>query len=88
MKAFWRSAVRMRPSTDAMILPCGASPLKFQPVVTSAFSRSRPHQVLREYRAHLGVDYPAPAGTPAVARLRSKRYRAITPQPDARPGGE
>jgi murein DD-endopeptidase MepM/ murein hydrolase activator NlpD len=44
-----------------------ASPLKFQPVVTSAFSRHRLHPVLREYRAHLGVDYRAPAGAPVVA---------------------
>ena len=44
-----------------------ASPLKFQPVVTSAFSRSRLHPVLREYRAHLGDDYRAPAGAPVVA---------------------
>jgi len=44
-----------------------ASPLKFQPVVTSAFSRSRLHPILREYRPHLGVDYRAPAGAPVVA---------------------
>jgi len=44
-----------------------ASPLKFQPVVTSAFSRHRLHPVLSEYRAHLGVDYRAPAGAPVVA---------------------
>jgi murein DD-endopeptidase MepM/ murein hydrolase activator NlpD len=44
-----------------------ASPLKFQPVVTSAFSRSRFHPILREYRAHLGVDYRAPAGSPVIA---------------------
>src|SRR3954468_8199141 len=44
-----------------------ASPLKFQPVVTSGFSTSRLHPVLREYRAHLGVDYRAAAGTPVVA---------------------
>ena len=44
-----------------------ASPLKFQPVVTSGFSRSRFHPILREYRAHLGVDYRAPAGAPVVA---------------------
>jgi murein DD-endopeptidase MepM/ murein hydrolase activator NlpD len=43
------------------------SPLKFNPVVTSAFSRSRLHPVLNEYRAHLGVDYRAPAGSPVVA---------------------
>jgi Membrane proteins related to metalloendopeptidases len=44
-----------------------ASPLKFQPVVTSAFSKARMHPVLREVRAHLGVDYRAPAGAPVVA---------------------
>ena len=43
------------------------SPLKFEPVVTSAFSRSRFHPILREYRAHLGVDYKAPAGAPVIA---------------------
>src|SRR3954466_13512228 len=44
-----------------------ASPLKFQPVVTSGFSTARLHPVLREVRAHLGVDYRAPAGAPVVA---------------------
>lgn len=44
-----------------------ASPLKFQPVVTSGFSRRRLHPILREVRAHLGVDYRAPAGSPVVA---------------------
>ena len=44
-----------------------ASPLKFQPVVTSGFTTSRFHPVLREFRAHLGVDYRAPAGAPVVA---------------------
>jgi murein DD-endopeptidase MepM/ murein hydrolase activator NlpD len=43
------------------------SPLKFEPRVTSRFSRSRLHPVLRTYRAHLGVDYGAPAGSPVVA---------------------
>lgn len=43
------------------------SPLKFEPVVTSAFSPSRFHPILREYRPHLGVDYRAPAGAPVVA---------------------
>ena len=44
-----------------------ASPLKFNPVVTSSFSRARMHPVLREVRAHLGVDYRAPAGSPVIA---------------------
>jgi murein DD-endopeptidase MepM/ murein hydrolase activator NlpD len=43
------------------------SPLKFEPRVTSGFSRSRLHPVLRTYRAHLGVDYAAPPGAPVVA---------------------
>jgi murein DD-endopeptidase MepM/ murein hydrolase activator NlpD len=43
------------------------SPLKFNPIVTSGFSRSRLHPVLHQYRAHLGVDYRAPSGSPVVA---------------------
>jgi len=43
------------------------SPLKFEPVVTSGFSRSRLHPVLHHRRAHLGVDYRAPTGAPVVA---------------------
>jgi len=43
------------------------SPLKFDPVVTSRFSMHRLHPVLGETRAHLGVDYRAPAGAPVVA---------------------
>jgi len=43
------------------------SPLKFEPVITSGFSRSRFHPILREYRAHLGIDYRAPTGAPVVA---------------------
>jgi len=43
------------------------SPLKFEPRVTSGFSSSRMHPVLHTARAHRGVDYAAPTGTPAVA---------------------
>jgi murein DD-endopeptidase MepM/ murein hydrolase activator NlpD len=43
------------------------SPLKFEPRVTSGFSRNRLHPVFRTYRAHLGVDYAAPSGAPVVA---------------------
>jgi murein DD-endopeptidase MepM/ murein hydrolase activator NlpD len=43
------------------------SPLKFDPIVTSGFSRSRLHPVLLEPRAHLGVDYKAPVGAPVIA---------------------
>ena len=43
------------------------SPLRFEPQVTSRFSRARMHPVLHEMRAHLGVDYRAPVGAPVVA---------------------
>jgi murein DD-endopeptidase MepM/ murein hydrolase activator NlpD len=43
------------------------SPLKFEPRITSGFSRARFHPVLHQTRAHLGVDYGAPAGSPVVA---------------------
>jgi murein DD-endopeptidase MepM/ murein hydrolase activator NlpD len=43
------------------------SPLRFEPRVTSGFSRSRLHPVFRTYRAHLGIDYAAPVGAPVVA---------------------
>jgi murein DD-endopeptidase MepM/ murein hydrolase activator NlpD len=43
------------------------SPLKFEPRVTSGFSRRRLHPVLRTYRPHLGVDYRAAWGAPVVA---------------------
>ena len=32
--------------------------------ISSYFTRSRYHPVLRKYRAHLGVDFAAPTGTP------------------------
>jgi murein DD-endopeptidase MepM/ murein hydrolase activator NlpD len=43
------------------------SPLKFEPRITSRFSRRRLHPVYRTYRAHLGVDYGAPEGASVVA---------------------
>ena len=43
------------------------SPLKFEPRVTSSFSRARRHPVLNYTRAHNGVDYAAPPGAPVVA---------------------
>jgi murein DD-endopeptidase MepM/ murein hydrolase activator NlpD len=39
------------------------SPLKFGAPVTSHFSKSRFHPVLKVVRAHLGTDYGAPMGT-------------------------
>jgi murein DD-endopeptidase MepM/ murein hydrolase activator NlpD len=43
------------------------TPLRFEPRITSGFSRSRLHPVFRTYRAHLGIDYAAPTGAPVVA---------------------
>ena len=43
------------------------SPLKFDPTISSGFSRSRFHPILNIRRAHLGVDYRAPVGAPVVA---------------------
>ena len=35
--------------------------------ISSRFSNSRYHPVLKRYRAHHGVDYAAPVGTPVYA---------------------
>jgi murein DD-endopeptidase MepM/ murein hydrolase activator NlpD len=43
------------------------SPLPFNPRVTSGFSWRRLHPVYGVSRAHLGVDYAAPVGTPVLA---------------------
>lgn len=40
------------------------SPLKFAAIITSHFSHSRYHPILKIYRPHLGTDYAAPIGTP------------------------
>jgi murein DD-endopeptidase MepM/ murein hydrolase activator NlpD len=40
------------------------SPLRFAAPITSHFSRSRFHPILKIYRPHLGTDYGAPIGTP------------------------
>jgi murein DD-endopeptidase MepM/ murein hydrolase activator NlpD len=40
------------------------SPLKFAAPITSHFSMSRFHPILKMYRPHLGIDYGAPTGTP------------------------
>jgi len=44
-----------------------ASPLPFNPRVTSGFSRARLHPILGTSRPHLAVDYGAPTGTPVQA---------------------
>ena len=44
-----------------------ASPLKFEPRITSRFSYRRLHPVLGIRRPHRGVDFGAPRGAPVVA---------------------
>jgi len=43
------------------------SPLKFEPRITSPFSMHRLHPIDDVVKAHLGVDYAAPIGSPVVA---------------------
>jgi murein DD-endopeptidase MepM/ murein hydrolase activator NlpD len=42
------------------------SPLNYRRI-SSAFTTSRFHPILKKYRPHLGIDYAAPSGTPVVA---------------------
>lgn len=43
------------------------SPLRFNPRITSGFSMNRKHPIYGFSRAHLGVDYAAPIGSPVIA---------------------
>jgi murein DD-endopeptidase MepM/ murein hydrolase activator NlpD len=52
------------------------SPLKFAARVTSHFSRSRFHPILKIYRPHYGIDYAAPRGTP-VQTIGSGRVSGV-----------
>jgi murein DD-endopeptidase MepM/ murein hydrolase activator NlpD len=40
------------------------SPLKFTATITSHFSKSRYHPILKLFRPHMGTDFGAPVGTP------------------------
>lgn len=43
------------------------APFRYSQRVSSSFSRSRFHPILRENRPHYGTDYAAPTGTPILA---------------------
>jgi len=43
------------------------APFRYSQRISSSFSRSRFHPILRERRPHYGTDYAAPTGTPILA---------------------
>ena len=52
---------------DGVRRPFLRAPFAFDRRITSRFSQSRYHPILKERRPHLGVDYGAPRGTPVLA---------------------
>jgi murein DD-endopeptidase MepM/ murein hydrolase activator NlpD len=54
------------PDGKAMRRAFLAAPLKFSRI-SSGFSAHRYHPILHQYRAHYGIDYAAPSGTPVRA---------------------
>lgn len=67
-------ALHVAAARDSLLPPKGMI-LPVNGEVTSAFSSSRMHPLLRYFRAHLGTDIAAPSGTrivaPAGARVKS-----------------
>jgi murein DD-endopeptidase MepM/ murein hydrolase activator NlpD len=47
-------------------------PFHFNPRITSSFTNSRLHPILKKRRPHLGVDFGAPTGTPVLASASGK----------------
>jgi murein DD-endopeptidase MepM/ murein hydrolase activator NlpD len=60
------------------------SPLKFEPRITSRFTRRRFHPVLKVNRPHLGVDYGAPTGAPVVAVASGRVVSATSDRANGR----
>lgn len=54
------------PDGKAMRKAFLAAPLKFNRI-SSGFTSARYHPILKRYRAHYGIDYAAPSGTPVRA---------------------
>jgi murein DD-endopeptidase MepM/ murein hydrolase activator NlpD len=55
------------PSGKSMKKAFLRSPLRFAARITSRFSYSRYHPILKRYRPHLGIDYGAPVGSAVQA---------------------
>lgn len=62
-----KEAGYFRPDGGSMKRQFRISPFKFGYRITSRFSYRRLHPVRKVYRAHLGVDFGAPVGTPVHA---------------------
>ncbi len=56
-----------RPDGKALKKAFLRSPLQFSAPITSHFSYSRLHPILKVYRPHMGIDYGAPEGEPVQA---------------------